>query len=179
MGLKSLLGPPRAPMSAMAGHAALGAAKVANTIAHKQAAYDFELAKHASVAAQEMENTRRLIERYILGTEVETISDVEPTAGIIEGGHPPEYSAFPYPLGHDKWPTNYPVPAADGPLKVSLPEELRVPNELAHKSVPIKAFLDPLPLLPDDFRPPQAVPAGVCACNQSLGLAEGEEGQLL
>ncbi|CAE7566478.1 SDR1 [Symbiodinium natans] len=69
-----------------------------------------ELAKHATHAALEMENTRRLVERYILGTDVLTISDVEPTAGQIEGGGPPNYSAYAYPLNSESWPTNYPVP---------------------------------------------------------------------
>lgn len=41
------------------GDAALAAVKVANAVAHKQAAYDMELAKHATHAALEMENTRR------------------------------------------------------------------------------------------------------------------------
>ncbi|CAK9056431.1 unnamed protein product [Durusdinium trenchii] len=92
------------------GDAALAAVKVANAVAHKQAAYDMELAKHATHAALEMENTRRLVERYILGSEVLTISDLEPTAGQVEGGGPPNYSAFPYPLESEGWPTNYPVP---------------------------------------------------------------------
>lgn len=109
------------------GDAALAAVKVANAVAHKQAAYDMELAKHATHAALEMDNTRRLVERYILGNDVLTISDVEPLAGQVEGGGPPNYSAFPYPLESEGWPTNYPVPEPPTLDKVYLlPEKTKI-----------------------------------------------------
>eukprot|EP00435_Cladocopium_sp_Y103_P043258 s234_g12.t1 len=93
-----------------------------------QAAYDMELAKHATHAALEMDNTRRLVERYILGNDVLTISDVEPLAGQVEGGGPPNYSAFPYPLESEGWPTNYPVPEPPTLDKVYLlPEKASPP----------------------------------------------------
>ncbi|CAE7945602.1 SDR1, partial [Symbiodinium sp. KB8] len=106
---------------------ACGLAEVANAVAHKQAAYDMELAKHATHAALEMENTRRLVERYILGTDVLTISDVEPTAGQVEGGGPPNYSAYAYPLDSATWPTNYPVPEpATLDKEYLLPEKVKL-----------------------------------------------------
>mmetsp|Transcript_56340 Transcript_56340/g.121414 ORF Transcript_56340/g.121414 Transcript_56340/m.121414 type:complete len:167 (+) Transcript_56340:152-652(+) len=116
----------RNTMNPVSGEAALGAAKVANAIAHKQAAYDQELAKHATYAAMEMDNTRKLVERYILGTDVTTINDVDPAAGQIEGGGPPEYSSFPYPLGSEEWPANYPVPEPPGfPATIGAPGPVR------------------------------------------------------
>merc|ERR1712129_512539 len=70
-----------------------------------------EVAKHATQAALELDNSRRTMERYIFTTDIQTISDIDPTAGQVQGGGPAEYSAFPYPLGFDKWPTSYPVPS--------------------------------------------------------------------
>ena len=68
----------------------------------------------------------RLVERYILGSEVLTISDQEPTAGQVEGGGPPNYAAFPYPLESEGWPTNYPVPEPPTLEKLYLlPEKAR------------------------------------------------------
>eukprot|EP00930_Biecheleria_cincta_P103313 TRINITY_DN95274_c0_g1_i1.p2 TRINITY_DN95274_c0_g1~~TRINITY_DN95274_c0_g1_i1.p2 ORF type:complete len:171 (+),score=34.51 TRINITY_DN95274_c0_g1_i1:114-626(+) len=151
--------------SEMLGDAALGAVKVANAVAHKQAAYDMELAKHATRAAMEMEETRRLVEKYVLGDDVTTITDVEPSAGFVEGGGPPNYSAFPYPMGSEEWPTNYPV--AEPP---TLDRFGMLPNEGFHQdstgiatasvdpflvAVAAAARCDPM-AIPHMLRPPLA-----------------------
>eukprot|EP00929_Paragymnodinium_shiwhaense_P119272 TRINITY_DN91159_c0_g1_i1.p1 TRINITY_DN91159_c0_g1~~TRINITY_DN91159_c0_g1_i1.p1 ORF type:complete len:180 (+),score=22.30 TRINITY_DN91159_c0_g1_i1:70-609(+) len=101
-------------MNPFMGHAALSQAKIGTAVAYHQAAYTQELAKHASQAAMEMEETSRAIQRYILGDATTTITDVEPIAGQLENGGPPQYSTYGYPLADDHWPTSYPVP---GPPK--------------------------------------------------------------
>merc|ERR1712008_311553 len=93
--------------SATVGAAALGAAKAAKEVAMQAAAYDQELAKHATYASQEMDEMSRSVSRYILGTSVTTIDDVDPYAGQIEHT-PPEYSSYAYPTGMS-WST-YPAP---------------------------------------------------------------------
>eukprot|EP00927_Polykrikos_kofoidii_P056672 TRINITY_DN50759_c0_g1_i1.p1 TRINITY_DN50759_c0_g1~~TRINITY_DN50759_c0_g1_i1.p1 ORF type:complete len:221 (-),score=30.35 TRINITY_DN50759_c0_g1_i1:46-708(-) len=131
----------RPKMDAVAGSQALAAAKVGTAVAYKQAAYSMELAKHASYAAQEMDNTSRAMQRYILGTTVLTASDIDPTAGQL-GGSPPSYSAYSYPLGSDRWPENYPVP---GPLR--FPETYPAQQPVSQASVGVlveqSVLLDP------------------------------------
>merc|ERR1719305_511206 len=97
------------PDSSTIGAAALGAARAAKDVAMQAAAYDQELAKHASYAAAEMDEMHRSLERYIFGTTIQTLDDVEPHAGQVDHT-PPEYSAYSYPAGKS-WPTNYPAPA--------------------------------------------------------------------
>merc|ERR1719436_488646 len=86
-------------------------AKIATAVAYHQAAYCMELAKHSSHAAMEMEHTSRAIQQYILGAPVDTVTDVDPFAGQVEAGGPPEYSSYAYPLGSDHWPATYPIGA--------------------------------------------------------------------
>eukprot|EP00928_Gymnodinium_smaydae_P030369 TRINITY_DN22615_c0_g2_i1.p1 TRINITY_DN22615_c0_g2~~TRINITY_DN22615_c0_g2_i1.p1 ORF type:complete len:189 (-),score=25.02 TRINITY_DN22615_c0_g2_i1:53-562(-) len=105
--MSGMLGEP--PMDPIVGTQALTATKIGTGVAYHQAAYSMELARHASYAALEMDNTSKAVQRYILGTPVLTVNDIEPTAGQVEAGGPPEYSAYPYPLGSDKWPKQYPV----------------------------------------------------------------------
>merc|ERR1712151_736640 len=94
----------------------------------------------SSYASLVMEDARKLVERYVLGTEVNTISDIEPTAGQVEGGGPAEYASFPYPLGSETWPTNYPV---------GVPEAEDFPSEAPLGTFPEKITEEamPLPLL--------------------------------
>merc|ERR1719321_1423532 len=92
--------------SATIGAAALGAARAAKDVAMQAAAYDQELAKHASYAAAEMDEMHRSLERYIFGTTIQTLDDVEPHAGQVDHA-PPEYSAYSYPVGKT-WPKNFP-----------------------------------------------------------------------
>merc|ERR1712196_668276 len=51
--------------------------------------------------------SRRLIERYILGTDEDANRD--PLAAPIEE-NPQRYYDFPYKLGAETWSTNYPIP---------------------------------------------------------------------
>lgn len=96
------------PMDKEAGRAALGAVKIGTVTAYKMASLYQENAQHATAAAMEMDNTRRLIERYVLGTDEDTHH--EPLAAPLEE-NPQRYYDFPYKLGADTWSTNYPVPA--------------------------------------------------------------------
>merc|ERR1711879_736810 len=49
------------------------------------------------------------MERYIFGTSVQTVTDVEPHAGLVDHT-PPEYSTYAYPVGK-RWERTYPAPA--------------------------------------------------------------------
>merc|ERR1712151_496879 len=95
----------------------------------------------SSYASLVMEDARKLVERYVLGTEVNTISDIEPTAGQVEGGGPAEYASFPYPLGSETWPTNYPVgvpEAEDFPSEAPLGT---FPPRVSEECMPLEAKL--------------------------------------
>merc|ERR1712224_685496 len=66
-----------------------------------------ENAVYATAAAQELDNSRRLIERYIIGTDEDANRD--PLIAPIEE-NPQRYQEFPYKLGSEVWATNYPIP---------------------------------------------------------------------
>lgn len=109
MGAAMLLGPVfgHYPMDKEAGMMAHGSTKLATAVAYKMSALYQENAQHATAAAMEMDNTRRLIERYVLGTDED--ANREPLAAPIEE-NPQRYYDFPYKLGSETWSTNYPMP---------------------------------------------------------------------
>merc|ERR1719265_355272 len=129
--------PPDDPIT---GALAMGAAKVARAVALEAAGYDEMLAAHTARTAQQIEESRRTLERYIFGTDVMTVIDRDPVAGQVDF-HVPDYSAYPYPQGWDHWPEEgYPAPEPPParppskavPVVSSMPRELAVllPSEL-------------------------------------------------
>eukprot|EP00401_Gymnodinium_catenatum_P070547 CAMPEP_0117580304 /NCGR_PEP_ID=MMETSP0784-20121206/65124_1 /TAXON_ID=39447 /ORGANISM="" /LENGTH=151 /DNA_ID=CAMNT_0005380343 /DNA_START=34 /DNA_END=485 /DNA_ORIENTATION=- len=73
-------------MDPVVGAQAMTAAKIATAVAYKQAAYSMELAKHCTYAAMEMEHASQAIQRYLLGTSITTVNDVDAFAGQVSGG---------------------------------------------------------------------------------------------
>mmetsp|Transcript_50573 Transcript_50573/g.84052 ORF Transcript_50573/g.84052 Transcript_50573/m.84052 type:complete len:178 (-) Transcript_50573:31-564(-) len=115
------------------GALAMGAAKVARAVSYEAAGYDEMLAAHAVRTAKQIEESRRTLEHYIFGTDVITIIDREPTAGLVEH-HVPDYSAYPYPQGWDHWPEEgYPAPEPPHapPVDKTPPVMSLMPRELA------------------------------------------------
>lgn len=96
------------PMDGLSGERAHAATKLGTAVAYKMAAVYNESAQHAVSTAMELDNSRRLIERYVLGTDEDASRD--PLAAPIEE-NPQRYYDFPYRLGADTWSTNYPIPA--------------------------------------------------------------------
>lgn len=97
------------PMERLAGEQAHAATKLGTAVAYKMAALYQENAQHATAAAVELDNTQRLIQRYVIGTDEDL--NREPLAAPIEE-NPQRYYDFPYKLGAETWSTNYPIPAA-------------------------------------------------------------------
>lgn len=94
-------------MDRNAGQMAAGATKLATTVAYKMSALYQESAQHHTAAAMELDNSRRMIERYVLGTDED--GNREMLAAPMEE-NPQRYYDFPYKLGSETWSTNYPVP---------------------------------------------------------------------
>jgi len=95
------------PMDLIAGRAAHGSQKLATAVAYKMAALYQESAQHHTAVAQELDNTNRLITRYVMGTDEDANKD--PLAAPIEE-NPQRYYDFPYKMGSETWSNNYPVP---------------------------------------------------------------------
>ncbi|CAD7970098.1 unnamed protein product [Amoebophrya sp. A120] len=84
------------------GHEALASVKIAGTVATKAASYMMELANHAQKNAMELDRARRAVEKYVLGTDVDTISDADPFVKALDSPMivtPQEYSTFQTPNG--------------------------------------------------------------------------------
>ncbi|KAF4672302.1 hypothetical protein FOL47_000686 [Perkinsus chesapeaki] len=81
---------------AVAGEAAVGAAKVTQAVTQRAASHTMSLARHAQHVAAEAENLRKLVERYVLGAEVHTVPPVQ----LPEP--PPSYSVYPYPVDSNR-----------------------------------------------------------------------------
>lgn len=79
------------------GHEALGSVKVAAAVSQKAASYMMELAHHAQKNAAELDKARRAVEKYIIGTDVDTISDADPFISGTDVPTPQEYSQFTFP----------------------------------------------------------------------------------
>mmetsp|Transcript_13613 Transcript_13613/g.33484 ORF Transcript_13613/g.33484 Transcript_13613/m.33484 type:complete len:197 (+) Transcript_13613:230-820(+) len=83
-----------------AGHEALASVKIAGTVATKAASYMMELAHHAQRNAMELERARRAVEKYVLGTDVDTIADADPFIKAVDNVvSPQQYASFPSPTG--------------------------------------------------------------------------------
>ena len=81
------------------GHEALAAVKVAATVSTKAASYMMELANHAQKNAEELDKARRAVEKYIIGTDVDTISDADPFVRGSNTPSPQDYAVYPTPQG--------------------------------------------------------------------------------
>merc|ERR1712146_819242 len=64
------------------------------------------------MAAQEIAQTSKAMQHYIMGTSIRTVDDIDAFAGNIDTGGPPTHSTYAYPLGNTNWPKTYPVPPA-------------------------------------------------------------------
>lgn len=82
------------------GHEALAAAKIAASVSTKAASYMMEVANHAQKNAEELDKARRAIEKYVVGTDVDTVWDgPEPfLSGTKMPRTPQEYSTYEMPL---------------------------------------------------------------------------------
>jgi len=96
------------PMDMPGGEQAHGASKLATAVAYKTAGVYNENAQHATKVAMELDNTRRLIERYIMGTSED--AHREALAAPIEE-NPQRYVKVPWDMldGGGRKPTLYPV----------------------------------------------------------------------
>ncbi len=69
------------------GHEALGSLKLAAAVSTKASSYMMEVAHAAQKNAAELDKARRAVEKYVIGTDVDTISDADPfVAGTDIGG---------------------------------------------------------------------------------------------
>ncbi|CAD7952739.1 unnamed protein product [Amoebophrya sp. A25] len=84
------------------GHEALASVKIASTVATKAASYMMELANHAQRNATELDRARRAVEKYVIGTDVDTIADADPFVKALDSDtsvSPQQYTAYPSPTG--------------------------------------------------------------------------------
>lgn len=82
------------------GHEALAAVKVAAVVATKAASYMMEMGNHAQKNAEELDRARRAVEKYVLGSDMDTISDADPFInGTMPGNFrtPQSYAAYSIP----------------------------------------------------------------------------------